>query len=122
MEKLAFRPNPAFNPNNYEERGLHTMSGTVLVDLQEKRLAEFSGMLTKQVDFGFGLIGHLGKGGTIQVSRVRLSPDYGRQAPLGSIWTVVSFSSQPLASSRTRLTATSNRISTEHALRELISK
>jgi hypothetical protein len=74
MEKLAFRPNPSFNPNNYEERGLHAMSGTVLVDLQEKRLAQFSGVLTKQVEFGFGLIGHLGKGGTIQVSRVRLSP------------------------------------------------
>jgi hypothetical protein len=27
-----------------------------------------------RVDFGSGLIGHLGKGGTIQVSRVRLSP------------------------------------------------
>jgi hypothetical protein len=74
MEKLAFCPNPAFNPNNYEERGLHAMSGTVLVDLQAKRLAQFSGTLTKQVDFGFGLIGHLARGGTIQVSRVRLSP------------------------------------------------
>jgi hypothetical protein len=74
MEKLVFRPNPAFNPNNYEERGLHAMTGMVFVDIQEKRLAQFSGTLTKQVDFGLGLIGHLGKGGTIQVSRVRLSP------------------------------------------------
>ena len=74
MEKLGFRPNPAFNPNNFEQRALHAMRGVVLVDLQEKRLAGFSGTLTKQVDFGFGLIGHLAKGGTIQVTRVRLSP------------------------------------------------
>jgi hypothetical protein len=74
MEKLAFRPNPAFNPANFEQRALHAMSGIVLVDLQENRLAEFSGILAKQVDFGLGIIGHLGKGGTIQVSRVRLSP------------------------------------------------
>lgn len=74
MEKLAFRPNSAFNPKNYEERALHAMSGMVLVDIGEKRLTQFSGTLTKQVDFGFGLIGHLSKGGTIQVTRVRLSP------------------------------------------------
>jgi hypothetical protein len=73
-EKLAFRPNPAFKPNNYEEIGLHPMSGIMLVDLQEKRLAQLSGTLTQRVNFGFGLIGHLDKGGTIQVRRVRLSP------------------------------------------------
>jgi hypothetical protein len=73
-EKLAFRPNPAFKPNNYEEIGLHAMSGIMLVDLQEKRLAQLSGTLTQRVNFGFGLIGHLDKGGTIQVRRVRLSP------------------------------------------------
>jgi hypothetical protein len=74
FEKLAFRPNPAYNPSNYEETALHAMSGVVLIDLQEKRLADLSGTLTQQVSVGYGVIGQLKKGGTIEVRRVRLSP------------------------------------------------
>jgi len=50
------------------------MSGFVLIDLDEKRIAHLSGTLTQQVDFGFGVIGQLKKGGTIEVNRIRLSP------------------------------------------------
>jgi hypothetical protein len=50
------------------------MSGVVLIDLREKRLAQFSGTLTQQVNFAHGLLGHLNKGGRIEVKRVRLSP------------------------------------------------
>jgi len=74
LEKLAFHPNPAFTPKTYEETALHAMSGVVLIDLDEKRMARFSGTLTQQVDFGFGVIGQLKKGGTVEVSRIRLSP------------------------------------------------
>jgi hypothetical protein len=74
LERLAFHPNPAYKPVTYEEMALHALSGVVLVDLGEKRLARFSGTLTQQVNFGHGLLGHIDKGGTIEVSRVRLSP------------------------------------------------
>jgi hypothetical protein len=74
LEKLAFHPNPAFAPKTYEETALHAMSGVILIDLNEKRMARFSGTLTQQVDFGFGVIGQLKKGGTIEVNRIRLSP------------------------------------------------
>src|SRR5258707_15650144 len=73
MEKLAFHPNPAFAPKSYEETALHALSGVILIDLDEKRIARFSGTLTEQVDFGFGVIGQLRKGGTVEVSRIRLS-------------------------------------------------
>jgi hypothetical protein len=58
LEKLAFRPNPAYNPTTYEETALHAMSGIILIDLQEKRLAQLSATLTEQVDFGYGVIGN----------------------------------------------------------------
>jgi hypothetical protein len=74
LAKLAFRPNPAYKPMTYEETALHAMSGVIMIDLQEKRLARLSGTLTQQVDFGYGVIGRINKGGTIEVSRVRLSP------------------------------------------------
>ena len=74
LERLAFHSNPAYKPATYEEMALHALSGVVLIDLTEKRLARFSGTLTQQVSFGHGLLGHLNKGGTIEVNRVRLSP------------------------------------------------
>ncbi len=74
LEKLAFRPNPAYKPTTYEETALHAMSGVILIDVHEKRLVQLTGTLTQEVDFGFGLIGHLSKGGTIEVNRIRLSP------------------------------------------------
>ena len=74
LERLTFVPNPAYRPATYEETALHAMSGLVLIDLREKRLARFSGTLTQQVNFGHGVLGHINKGGTIEVNRVRLSP------------------------------------------------
>ncbi|HEY4045650.1 MAG TPA: hypothetical protein VGM27_02185 [Acidobacteriaceae bacterium] len=74
LERVAFHPNPAYKPTTYEETVLHALSGTILVDLQEKRLVQISGTLMQQVDFGHGVIGQVKKGGTIEVSRIRLSP------------------------------------------------
>jgi hypothetical protein len=73
-EKLAFRPNPEYIPTTYEEMTLHELSGVVLIDLREKRLSQISGTLDRQVDFGYGLIGHLNKGGTIELNRILVSP------------------------------------------------
>jgi hypothetical protein len=74
MEKLGFRPNPAYKPKSYEEMVLHALSGMILIDLQEKRLAQISATVIQQVEFGHGLIGSLKEGGTIEMKRTRLSP------------------------------------------------
>ena len=74
LERLAFSPNPAFKPATYMETALHALSGVILIDPMDKRLAQFSGTLTQQVNFAHGLLGRLNKGGMIEVNRVRLSP------------------------------------------------
>jgi hypothetical protein len=74
LEKVAFRPNPRYKPETYEARALHAMSGIILVDMEEKQLAEVSATLIQQVDFGYGAVGRLNKGGTINVTRARVSP------------------------------------------------
>lgn len=74
LEKLAFGPNPAYEPKSREEMVLHAMSGVVLVDLPDKCLAQISAKLTQPVEFGHGLIGSLKKGGTVEIQRTRLSP------------------------------------------------
>jgi hypothetical protein len=73
LEKLTLSPNPAYKPKNYEETVLHSMSGVVLIDISDKRFAHFSGTLTQRANFGYGLVGHLNKGGAIEVKQVRLS-------------------------------------------------
>jgi hypothetical protein len=74
LEKLAFSPNPEYEPKSREEMVLHAMSGVAWVDLQDKCLAQISATLTQQVEFGHGLIGSLKQGGTVEIQRTRISP------------------------------------------------
>jgi len=73
-ERIAFHPNPGFKPKTYEQRVLHALDGIVFIDLHEKRIARLSGSLETRVKFGYGLIGHVEQGGTIEITRVNLSP------------------------------------------------
>ncbi len=67
--RLKFEPNPNFDPPTREARVFHAMAGTVLVDPKANRLVELRGKLIKDVDFGWGLLGHLYQGGTFLVKR-----------------------------------------------------
>jgi hypothetical protein len=67
--RLKFQPNPDFTPPTREARVFHAMAGVVLVDAKAQRLAELKGKLVKDVDFGWGVLGHLYQGGTFAVKR-----------------------------------------------------
>ncbi len=71
--KLAFRPNPGFRPPTFEARVFHGLAGTMLVNLSHKRLLEVKGSLIDRVDFGYGLLGHVEKGGTFEIHREPVS-------------------------------------------------
>jgi hypothetical protein len=73
-EKIAFHPNPWFKPKTHEQRILHALDGIVFIDLQDKRIARISGSLGTRVKFGYGLIGHVEQGGTMEITRTHLSP------------------------------------------------
>lgn len=66
---LAFRPNPAFNPPTYEARLIHALSGTVTVNVRRKRMIDMRGTVAERVDFGYGLLGHVEKGGSFEIHR-----------------------------------------------------
>jgi hypothetical protein len=72
--RLKFRPDPNYNPPDYEARVVHSLAGTVLLDAQQKRLAKLSGQLINGVNFGFGILGHIDNGGTIEIGRVQVGP------------------------------------------------
>jgi hypothetical protein len=73
-ETLDFKPNPAYRPTSREMRVLGAMSGQMVVGLKEKRLESLSGHLIAPVDFGWGLLGKLRKGGTFRIERREIAP------------------------------------------------
>jgi hypothetical protein len=72
--RLKFRPDPGYNPPDYEARVVHSLAGTVLIDPQQKRLAKLSGQLINSVQFGWGILGHIDTGGTFEIERVQVGP------------------------------------------------
>ena len=67
--RLKFRPNPGYRPPSHVEEVLLGMKGTILIDPQLHRIAEIDGMLFQQVSFGWGILGHLDKGGHFLVDQ-----------------------------------------------------
>ena len=60
---LKFRPNPGFNPPNHETMVYLGMEGDMIIDRKAMRIAKIDGTLFKDVDFGWGILGKLDKGG-----------------------------------------------------------
>jgi hypothetical protein len=70
---LRFSPDPNFRPPTFEARAFAGMAGTVVIDAKQKRLIQLKGQLIHQVDFGFGLLGRIEKGGTFEIDRMPVS-------------------------------------------------
>jgi hypothetical protein len=69
LVRLKFRPNPHYDPPSHVEQVLVGMQGVVLVDTQRQRIARIDGTLFKDVGFGWGILGHLDRGGHFQVDQ-----------------------------------------------------
>jgi hypothetical protein len=65
--RLKFRPNPAFTPPDREGEVYHGMVGELWVDQTQLRLAKIDAHLISDVNFGWGVLGRLYKGGSILV-------------------------------------------------------
>lgn len=71
--RLRFHPNPDYPSRSIEARVFHSMSGVLLVDARYKRLAGLEGHVNQNVDFGFGILGRIYKGGWFRLQRERVS-------------------------------------------------
>jgi hypothetical protein len=71
--RLRFHPNPDYPWHSIEARIFHSMSGVLLVDARYKRLAGLEGHINQNVDFGFGILGRVYKGGWFKLQRERVS-------------------------------------------------
>jgi hypothetical protein len=71
--RLRFRPNPSYPAHSIEARIFHAMNGELWVNSRSKRLARLDGHLEENVDFGFGILGRLRKGGWFRLVRTQVS-------------------------------------------------
>lgn len=71
--RLSYQPNPAYTPSSYEGRVVHALSGTLVVNQRLKRMVSMKGQMLYRVDFGYGLLGYIEKGGTFEIRREHVS-------------------------------------------------
>jgi hypothetical protein len=72
LVRLKFRPNPAYRPPSHVEEVLVGMAGFLLIDPAAHRIARIDGTLFREVSFGWGILGHLNKGGHFFVEQQNL--------------------------------------------------
>jgi hypothetical protein len=63
--RLSFAPNPRFHPPDLEADVLRGIAGEVWIDRTQERLTRIDARFIADVDFGFGILGKLNKGGTV---------------------------------------------------------
>jgi hypothetical protein len=69
LVRLKFRPNPSYRSPSHVEDVLVGMKGILLIDPEAQRIARIDGTLFKEVSFGWGILGHLDKGGHFLVEQ-----------------------------------------------------
>jgi hypothetical protein len=72
---IHYRPDPAFSPSSLEERVLHAMVGSVLIDGKVIRTREIDGSLPQDVNIGFGILATIHAGSNFRTTREHAEGD-----------------------------------------------
>lgn len=67
--RIEFQPNPAYQAQSMEERVLHAMSGSVLIDPKVMRLHKIEAQLPEDLSIGFGLVATIHAGTNLMTTR-----------------------------------------------------
>jgi hypothetical protein len=97
IEKFTFRPNPKFSPLYLETEVLPAMTGEIWIDPVNLRVARLEAHLQQDVDFGWGILGRLNKGGWIVIEQADVGSDMGPDKGPGTgiaEWRTVRFQMQ----------------------------
>jgi hypothetical protein len=69
---MTFKPNPHFDPPNIEAKILRGMAGEIWIEKSNERLFRLTARLIDDVDFGWGIVGRLDKGGTVYLEQTEI--------------------------------------------------
>lgn len=72
--RFNFRPDPDFSPKDRETQMYRGMEGSVWIEPTQERIVRIEGTLVKDVSFGWGIVGHLNKGGIYEIAQTQLAP------------------------------------------------
>jgi hypothetical protein len=78
--RLNFHSNPKYNPPSRVEQVLTAMQGYVLIDADKNRFVRIEGTLARDVGFGWGILGHLDRGGHFLVEQCKVTEGHWRVA------------------------------------------
>ncbi len=78
VEKFMFRPDPNFSAPDLETQVLTEMAGEIWIDAAHERVVRLEGHLQQNVDFGWGILGRLNKGGWIVIEQADVGGDQWR--------------------------------------------
>jgi hypothetical protein len=71
---LKFKPNPAFHPTTRETIAYRATEGNLWLDEAEQRILRLDATLTNTINIGWGILGHIDKGGRLYLQQQRLGP------------------------------------------------
>lgn len=77
IEKFTFKPAPGYSAPDLETQILTQMAGEIWIDPVHLRVVRLEGRLQQDVDFGWGILGRLNKGGWIVIEQADVGPDMG---------------------------------------------
>jgi hypothetical protein len=80
--RISLKPNPDFHPPDRQAEVLHGMAGEIWIDQKQERMVKLNVHLVSDVDFGWGIVGKLYKGGTILVEQKDVGQDHWEQYKL----------------------------------------
>ena len=73
--RIDFRPDPAYVTQSLEERVIHGMTGSMLLDEKTMRLHRIEGHLPADVSIGYGLVATIHAGSNFSTTRSRVNAD-----------------------------------------------
>lgn len=68
--RVSFTPNPKFDPPDRSSALFRGVAGEVLIDRPDDRLERLDSHFISNVDFGFGILGRVSKGGTVHAEQM----------------------------------------------------
>jgi len=74
--KLRFRPDPDYDPQSHEESVYTGMAGELWLNVPQQRLRKIDAHLFHDVDFGWGILGRLYKGGSFMVEQEQVDGNH----------------------------------------------
>ena len=123
--RFNFRPDPDFSPKDRETQMYRGMEGSVWIEPAQERIVRIEGILVKDVNFGWGIVGHLNKGGIYEIAQTQLSPGKWRITKLnvdlkGKTFLINSFRFQR-KETNSRFQPVSSELTFQEAVRELLA-